>query len=77
MILNSDFMILNDGLCIEKNEKSPPKKILYLVFETWSILNVKNVAKFFFSSDFNEKKFGYDSDNFEKKKFLLLRKKNV
>ena len=28
-----------------------------------------------FSSDFNEHFFGYESDDFEKKKFVLLRKK--
>ena len=47
MILKGDFMILNDGLCSDKNEKKT-KKIQFLVFEIWSIWNVKNVAKFFF-----------------------------
>ena len=33
--------------------------------------------KYIFSSDFDDKFFGYDSDDFEKKKFLELIKKNV
>ena len=35
-ILDGDFMILNDGLCYEKNGK-PKKKIRFLVFDIRSI----------------------------------------
>ena len=61
MILNDNFMILNDGLVMYGNEK-----IRFLVFEIWSIWNVKNVTKKKFPSAFDEKFFGYYLDDFKK-----------
>ena len=37
MILNGYLMILNDGICIEKNEKQKNNNFLIFVFEIWSI----------------------------------------
>ena len=75
MIINGDFMILNDGLCIEKNEK--PKKKQFSDFSFWDLVNFKcekseTRGQFFFFVDFDVHFFGYDSDDFKKKKFLLF-----
>ena len=37
VILDGDFMILNEGLCIEKNAKHRKSNFRFLVFEIWSI----------------------------------------
>ena len=51
------FHISNRHISKTKNRK--------IVFEIWSIRNVKKVAKIFFMSDFDENYFGYDSDDFK------------
>ena len=39
MILNGDFMIVNDGLCIEKKEKQ--KKNNLPIFSFWDMVDLK------------------------------------